>query len=78
MKIEQQLTVFHAWLECKETAAFTLDLIALGESKLTPEQRDDFYYTHLHIKDEDHSWSVSASKEKRLAALLKAIGKWAE
>lgn len=56
----------------------TLDLIAEAESKLTPTQRDDYYYTHLHKKDEDHSWTVSASKEERLLALVKVIGKFTE
>lgn len=58
--------------------SFTLDLIAKAESKLTPEQRDDYYYSHLHKKDEDHSWTVSASKEERLLALVKTIGKFKE
>lgn len=54
----------------------TLDLMAQAEAKLTPEQRDDYYYTHLHEKHADHSWTVSASKGDRLDALLKTIGKF--
>lgn len=45
----------------------------LVEQTLTPEQRDDYFYTHLcgNDKDLDHAYVVSASWQERVEALIK-------
>lgn len=46
-----------------------LHLCFLIEAILTPAERDDYYYSGLHQKDEDHSWTVSAPWQLRAEKL---------
>lgn len=51
-----------------------LHICSLIESTLTEQERDDYYYSGLHQKDEDHSWTVSAPWQLRAEKLAKVKG----
>jgi len=51
-----------------------LHICHLIEASLAADERDDYYYTHLHKKDEDHSWTVSAPWQLRAEMLARVKG----